>query len=110
MKRFTQIFLLIIFGAFLHGCGILGNADKFDSEKWKKGDSRARGRMVYDLQNSRLLIGKNEQEVNDLLGKEDFLSPKIEIYVIDTNTFSDDFFFVRYDEATRRVSSTDIGN
>jgi hypothetical protein len=94
MKRFTQIFVLIIFGAFLSGCGIIGNTDKFNSEKWKKGDNRARGKMVYDLQNRKLLIGKNELEVDKLLGKADFLSPNpnIEIYVIDTNTFSNKFF------------------
>lgn len=111
MKCFTQIFLLIIFSAFLPGCGmLLGNNENFDSEKWKKGDIRARGKMVYDLQNSKLLIGKNEQEVNELLEKEDFLSPKTEIYVIDTNTVSDNFLFVNYDEGTQKVSSTRIGD
>ncbi len=110
MKRFVQILLVILISAFLLACGMFHNTDKFDSEKWKKSDIRMRGKMVYDLQDSRLLIGKNEQEVVDLLGKEDFLSPNIKIYVIDTNTFSDNFLFVRFDESVRKVSLIDIGD
>ena len=80
---------------------IMGNNQKFDSEKWKNGNARDRGRMVYDLRDSKILIGKTEQEVNELLGKKTDIETKI---------LTDEYFGIHYDEKTHKVISTDIGD
>jgi outer membrane protein assembly factor BamE (lipoprotein component of BamABCDE complex) len=40
----------------------------FDSNKWKTGDMRTKGQMVYDLKNRKLLVGKTKQQVAEMLG------------------------------------------
>ena len=44
---------------------------KFSSEGWKQGDAVTRGRMLKDLRESGILIGKTKQQVIDLLGSPD---------------------------------------
>jgi hypothetical protein len=44
---------------------------KFSSEGWKQGDALTRGRMLKDLRESGILIGKTKQQVTDLLGPPD---------------------------------------
>lgn len=98
MKLFTVITILI----FASSCTyIMGNNQKFDSLKWKNGSARDRGRMVYDLQESKILIGKTEQEVYELLGGKTN---------IETRIITDEYFTIHYDEQTHKVISTDIGD
>ncbi|CAN5561620.1 hypothetical protein BH10ACI2_BH10ACI2_01230 [soil metagenome] len=105
-KSFVLIFLL---SAFISGCGSLINNQKFDSPKWKSGDKRSRGQMVYDLHNSKVVIGKNKLEVAEILGAgEDFQN--YTVFYIDTGITWDDQFKVHYDESGNRVVSTDIGD
>lgn len=98
MKIITVVTILL----FTSSCAYLtGNTQKFDSSKWKSGNARDRGRMVYDLQDGKILIGRTEQEVNELLGgKTD----------IETKIIMDEYFTIHFDENTRKVISTDIGD
>lgn len=109
MNRFTQIIILIVAFIFSSACGFLINNDSFDSAKWKSGDARAKGKMSYDLQNSKVLIGKTKAEVDELLGKDDYPSLNSRVYEINTNVPTDIYFSVHFDE-TAQVSSTDIGD
>ena len=97
--KHAALFIILIFAS---SCAyIMGNTQKFDSSKWKSGKARDRGRMVYDLQNSKSLIGKTEQEVNELLGGRTDIETKI---------ITDEYFTVHFDENTHKVISTDIGD
>ncbi len=96
-------------------CGVVVNNERFDSAKWKNGDGRARGKMVYDLQNSKILIGKTKQEAADMLYKpekakefNEDLTKNDWHFSVDTNTFWDILFTVIFDEKTQRVKSTNI--
>lgn len=110
MKRILNFSVLLIVLAFVPACGMIINNEKFDSEKWKKGDARIKGKMVYDLQNSKVLIGKNQNEVDEILGKTKNPSKTGRVYEIDTNVITDIYFTVHFNETTQKVVSTDIGD
>ncbi len=102
---------------FSMACGVVVNNEKFDSVKWKNGDERTRGKMVYDLQNSKVLTGKTKQEVAEMLYEpermEKFnedLAKNAWHFSVDTNTFWDILFTVIFDEKTQKVISTDIAD
>jgi hypothetical protein len=101
MKKQIKIIAVTIACAFLLSCGVIINSDKFDSEKWKSGNARDRGKMVYDLRSSKILLGKTRREVDELLGGK---------YEIDTRVPTDIYLTIRYDEATERAVSVDIGD
>lgn len=109
MKQFTLTLTIFLFGLFT-ACGFIINNDQFDSAKWKRGDARTKGKMVYDLQKSKILIGKTKAEVAELLGKDDYPSENRKIYEIDTNVLTDEYFSIHFDEKTQNVISTDIGD
>lgn len=108
MKRLTQIFFWLMILGFSTACGVIVGNEKFDSAKWKQGDKRTRGRMIYDLQAGKILIGKTESEVLDLLGTEDHPCANHKTYVIDANVPTDIYFSIHFDSETRRVTTTDI--
>jgi hypothetical protein len=108
MRLLRQIFLGLLVLSFLNGCGTIVYHDQFDSAKWKQGDKRTRGKMIYDLRNSKILIGKTESEVLDLLGKDDDPKANSKTYVIDANIPTNVFFSIHFDNDTRRVKATDI--
>ena len=108
-QRILMLFSLILLTLSL-SCGILVNNEKFDSAKWKNGKKRTKGKMVYDLQNSKILVGKNKSEASELLGKDNYPSPNRLTYEIDTNILTDIYFSVHFDEKTEQVVSTDIGD
>lgn len=110
MKQKALIIASTIFITLSLSCGFLINNEKFDSAKWKNGDKRTRGKIVYDLQNSKVLIGKSKSETSELLGKDDYSSPNRLTYEIDTNILTDIYFSVHFDEKTEKVVSTDIGD
>lgn len=110
MKQKALTLLSAIFITFSLSCGVVINNEKFDSAKWRNGNKRAKGRMVYNLQNSKILIGKSKSEASELLGKDDDSSPNRLTYEIDTNILVDIYFSVHFDEKTEKVVSTDIGD
>lgn len=95
---------------FSAACGFVVNNDSFDATRWKNGNSRIKGKMVYDLQNSKILIGKSKTEVDDLLGRDDYPSENRKTFVIDTNIPTDIYFSIHFDKTTQKVKSTDIGD
>jgi hypothetical protein len=72
LKSFKVVIVFTI-GVFLTACLILyflyytnrSQQLEFDSEQWKTGDKKVRASMV------RILIGKNQDEVKNLLGEPD---------------------------------------
>jgi len=117
MKQKTKFFALSMVFVFLLACGVVVNNEKFDSAKWKNGDERTRGRMIYDLQNSKVLIGKTKREVAEMLYESERikefsedLSKNAWHFGTDTNTFWDLYFAVYFDEKTERVVSTNISD
>lgn len=116
MKRNLLFLIFSVFLVFSVSCGVIVNNEKFDSAKWKNGDERAKGKMVYDLQSSKILIGKTQAEVIELLGRSDG-SVLIESqhnagdrFDIDTNFPIDIYFTIHLDPKTQKVVSTDIGD
>lgn len=115
MKKLLIILLLTFLGS---GClGEKQNNDlRFASEIWKTTDKRTRGRMVYDLQKSRILIGKTRREVIELLGQSDSGKVKgsdskiLDRFYIDTEIITDIFFTIHYTMEKQTVISTDIGD
>jgi hypothetical protein len=113
-----NLFILIfpVFLVFSASCGVIVNNEKFDSAKWKNGDERAKGKMVYDLQSSKILIGKTQTEIVELLGKSDGnvlieSQPNTgDRFDIDTNFPMDIYFTIHLDPKTQKVVSTDIGD
>lgn len=55
----------------------------FDRSEWKNGDERTRGKMIEDLIDRHLLIGKNREEVTSLLGPPDKQGEELIAYTID---------------------------
>lgn len=115
MKQKTKFFIVLIVFVFSLACGVVVNNEKFDSLKWKNGDGRTRGRMIYDLQDNKALIGKTKQEVADMLYEPERmkeldkdLTKDTWVFAVDTNTFWDLLFTVIFDKETQRVISTDI--
>jgi hypothetical protein len=67
----------VLFIGFVTFCQLLvacnrdfkSNGLAFDSNVWKSGNLRERGRMTNDLLSKNLLTGKSSKEVFELLGK-----------------------------------------
>lgn len=73
MKSFIRTLLLLIIIGLSFSCQ---NDEKFDSNKWKQGGgenllTEMRLNMVNDLISSGILEGKNESEINELLGSSE---------------------------------------
>ncbi|MFN2393493.1 MAG: hypothetical protein ABR566_16195 [Pyrinomonadaceae bacterium] len=73
--------------------------------------------MAYDLQNSKVLIGKTKPEVAEMLYGpkrmkyfDEDLTKDAWYFGIDTNTFWDLYFAVHFDEKTQKAISTDISD
>ena len=62
-----RVFLVII-GLSIFSLYMANRDYDFDSEDWKSGDYITRGHMLSDLEDSGILIGKTEQEIEQLLG------------------------------------------
>ena len=78
MRRVWQgLFLgltLLTFGVCVAvpvGNYLLYSTRPFDADRWQRGDSRQRARMVADLRFSGILLGKSRNEVVELLGPPD---------------------------------------
>jgi len=79
MKMKSSNFLIVIlFAIFLIGILAILNSQylnpwirsqKFDADKWKK-EERRRYRMVNDIIDNRLMIGKTKEEIILLLGQD----------------------------------------
>jgi len=64
----------------------------FDAAKWRAGDEKDRGSMVHDLvrQEEVLLRGRIASQIEALLGKPDFQSAELWVYIVDVGeTFCD---------------------
>lgn len=73
MKGPIVILLVLV---FIPSCKDLQSNDlPFNSDKWKAGDTRLRGRMESSLYRSRneLLIGKTQPEIRELMGEPDMI-------------------------------------
>lgn len=70
MKRNLIFILPLLFTAF--GCGQQKGNEKveFSQEEWLNGDRRTRGRMVDNIIEDSILIGKSKMEVLNLLGDQ----------------------------------------
>lgn len=70
MKRFLIIVLAYIFSTF--GCIEENQHDKvvFNKEEWLNGNESIRGKMVDNIINDSILIGKSKIEVLNLLGDQ----------------------------------------
>lgn len=73
MKSLIRTLLLLIIISSSFSCQ---NDEKFDSNKWKQGGgenllTEMRLNMVNDLISSGILEGKNESEINELLGSSE---------------------------------------
>jgi hypothetical protein len=69
MKGLIAILLVLV---FIPSCKDLKSNDlPFDSERWKAGDVRLRGRMTISLyaQEELIIIGKTQAEVKEILGE-----------------------------------------
>jgi hypothetical protein len=64
--------LFLIFWVVYH----VTNRVEFDSNLWKTSGSRVRGQMTSSLLRSKLLNGKNAEEVVTILGPPDFINFK----------------------------------
>lgn len=68
-------FLAIILGVasylFLPELNILLHRKSFNHQEWVAGDAKERGKMVYDLMDSKILMGKKRDEIIHLLGPAD---------------------------------------
>jgi hypothetical protein len=68
------VVLIALFGL---GCGLVKNPLRdyspkpFNAADWLKGDAVERGRMYSDVFSSRVLDGKNQEDVKKLLGEPD---------------------------------------
>jgi hypothetical protein len=56
----------------------------FNSAQWKVGDEVLRGKMVRELPGSPLLLGKDDKQVLEVLGKPDGMSETKWAYHVDT--------------------------
>lgn len=74
MKR-PQIKLTLILTLIMLSCGTNNQSGKndleFNSETWKSGDMRTKGKMTDNILNDSLLIGKTKTEVIKILGEPD---------------------------------------
>lgn len=72
MRIYIEI-LFIVFAVSVSSCAVdttdIKNDVKFDSDKWKSGDNRTRGRMSESLLNDSILIGLDKSAIIDLLGE-----------------------------------------
>jgi hypothetical protein len=87
------------------------NEREFDSDTWKRGDKAARGSMVKDLQEKKILLDKNQNEVKIVLGEPDQRKENEYIYLVDLGTkFGNEnwnyFFRVRFDKQNSKVEET----
>lgn len=57
---------------------------QFNSELWKSGDINVRGTMVQDLLDRRVLLGKSPADVQQLLGKPDYIEDNWYAYKVAT--------------------------
>ena len=88
---------------------------KFNSESWKKGDFKLRGKMSNDLVDSEILIGKTKDEVIELLGKFDGELSDMIFYKIDVGIIFGSgkwlyMLMIYFDESNNLVSEVVIGD
>ena len=88
---------------------------KFNSESWKKGDFKLRGKMSNDLVDSEILIGKTKDEVTELLGKFDGELSDMIFYKIDVGIIFGSgkwlyMLMIYFDESNNLVSEVVIGD
>lgn len=88
---------------------------KFNSESWKKGDFKLRGKMSNDLVDSEILIRKTKDEVIELLGKFDGELSDMIFYKIDVGIIFGSgkwlcMLMIYFDESNNLVSEVVIGD
>ena len=59
------------------------NGLQFDSEKWKSGDMRTKGKMTDHILKDSLLIGKSKADILKMLGEPDQQTASILHYTVD---------------------------
>lgn len=110
-KILTITFLLLLASCHFQKVDFQKNDLSFNSKIWKTADKRVKGKMAYDLQNSKQLINKTTGEVEEILGKADFQTAKDHwIYLIDIGEGYDYYFNVRFDEKIDKVKSNYVGD
>lgn len=67
VEKIATPILVFLFSLILFSCS--SESEKFDSNEWKN-DAEGRYRMVENLVESKLLIGKYKEEVIELLGPD----------------------------------------
>lgn len=109
MKRsFVALFAIILCTSCSY---IYSNNLKFDGEQWKQAGERTRGRMAYDLVDSKLLVGKNIKEVEELLGKDHSNINDHITYSIDIGEIVGGHYLnVIFDKKTGKASVVYIGD
>jgi hypothetical protein len=67
MKRFLPTVFLL--ATIQSGCS--ASPKPFDSKRWKSGNPSSRGAMTQDFIERRVLAGRSQQEIQELLGPPD---------------------------------------
>lgn len=76
--------LIVAFLSILIGC----NSSEFNSDKWKQGDKRQRGKMSTYLIENQIIDNKSKNEVTELLGNPDSKSGNCISYDLDLGGIS----------------------
>jgi hypothetical protein len=106
-QRLKSGFILFITGLFFCACV---PPQKFTSERWLSSGSKVRGAMVQNLISQKILIGKTEKQVIELLGKPDDKIPEHQCfrYAVETNLRCTALWkcalLIYFDNKTKQVS------
>ncbi|MCI0462349.1 MAG: hypothetical protein L0Z62_35810 [Gemmataceae bacterium] len=99
--------------------GLLYSQTPFDSERWRAGDKRQRARMIGDLHDQGILLGKSRAEVIELLGPPDSVSGRTVYYSYTHGDWLGDWlklpyagwsyvFWVGFDETSQRANGVGV--
>jgi hypothetical protein len=91
MRNRRKVLLIALFtaaalgvvGVYLYPRNPFFQQRSFASDQWAVGNIRARGQMVHDLMNRKLLEGKTRPEVETFLGAPDLASTNSVEYRVD---------------------------
>lgn len=87
----------------LTGCQNSSSKIPFEKEKWRQADLRTKGRMMKDLLERNLLIGKTRNEVTDLLGEPDYEELYYLSYKVDLGKMYVYDLVIKLDSASRKA-------
>src|SRR2546426_8509714 len=110
MKRIS---LLTIFAAVIVLSSCSPSPKPFDSRRWKDGNPSDRGAMVQDILDRKSLIGKPRSDIQDLLGKPDYMQDGwygYKVVTIPRCHLWECRMDVLFDAVSNRVNSVDVSD